>query len=83
MSENLKSDEILSPANFNSIGQTVIAGHSAAVDRAIALAQTKGAKMAKRLPVSVPSHCCADANGCGTISRRIYRKLPFVPHKSQ
>lgn len=49
--------EILSPANFNSIGQIVIAGHSAAVDRAIGLALAQGAKMAKRIPVSVPSHC--------------------------
>lgn len=55
--QSIELDEVLSPANFNSIGQTVIAGHSIAVDRAIALAQTKGAKIAKRLPVSVPSHC--------------------------
>ena len=52
-----EGDEILSPANFNSIGQTVIAGHSAAVDRAVQLAQGQGAKIAKRIPVSVPSHC--------------------------
>jgi len=50
-------NEILTPANFNSIGQTVIAGHSAAVDRAIAAASAQGAKLAKRIPVSVPSHC--------------------------
>lgn len=52
-----EEDEVLSPANFNSLGQTVIAGHSVAIDRAIALAQAEGAKMAKRIPVSVPSHC--------------------------
>jgi [acyl-carrier-protein] S-malonyltransferase len=52
-----ESNEVLSPANFNSIGQTVIAGHSAAVDRAIALAKDRGAKIAKRIPVSVASHC--------------------------
>jgi [acyl-carrier-protein] S-malonyltransferase len=55
--ESKLENEVLSPANYNSIGQTVIAGHAAAVDRAIALALSKGAKMAKRLPVSVPSHC--------------------------
>lgn len=50
-------DEVLSPANFNSIGQTVIAGHGAAVDRAVVSAIAKGAKLAKRIPISVPSHC--------------------------
>lgn len=52
-----QKNEVLSPANFNSIGQTVIAGHSAAVDRAIVLAREQGAKIAKRIPVSVASHC--------------------------
>lgn len=50
-------DEILSPANFNSIGQVVIAGHKAPVERAMNLAKEKGARMAVLIPVSVPSHC--------------------------
>lgn len=49
--------EIVAPANFNAMGQTVIAGHKAAVERAIILAKEKGAKIAKLIPVSVPSHC--------------------------
>lgn len=49
--------EVLSPANFNSHGQVVIAGHIAAINRAIELADKAGAKIAKLLPVSVPSHC--------------------------
>lgn len=52
-----KPDEILSPANFNSIGQIVIAGHKSAVERAVSLAKEQGAKMAVLIPVSVPSHC--------------------------
>jgi len=51
------SDDILSPANFNSPGQVVIAGHTAAVERALLLAKAQGAKMAVLIPVSVPSHC--------------------------
>jgi [acyl-carrier-protein] S-malonyltransferase len=49
--------EQVTPANFNSIGQIVIAGHSQAVDRAVMLAKEKGALLSKKLPVSVPSHC--------------------------
>lgn len=49
--------EIVSAANFNSPGQVVIAGHSGAVERAIALAREKGAKRALPLPVSAPFHC--------------------------
>jgi len=49
--------EVVSPANFNSPGQVVIAGHATAVDRAIELAKAKGAKRAMPLPVSAPFHC--------------------------
>jgi len=50
--------EVVAPANFNSPGQVVIAGHVAAVERAMALAKDKGAKRALPLPVSAPFHCC-------------------------
>jgi len=50
-------DEIVSAANFNAPGQTVIAGHAAAVDRAMDLCKQAGAKRAIPLNVSVPSHC--------------------------
>jgi len=49
--------EIVSPANLNAPGQTVISGHAAAVDRAIALAQEAGARRAVKLAVSAPFHC--------------------------
>ena len=49
--------EVVEPANFNSPGQVVIAGHVQAVERAIALAKEKGAKKAMPLPVSAPFHC--------------------------
>lgn len=49
--------EVVSPANFNSPGQIVIAGHTSAVERAIELAKEQGAKRAMLLPVSAPFHC--------------------------
>ena len=49
--------EVCSAVNFNSPGQVVIAGNSAAIDRAMQAAKDAGAKRALKLPVSVPSHC--------------------------
>jgi [acyl-carrier-protein] S-malonyltransferase len=48
---------IVSPANLNSPGQTVISGALAAVEKASALAKAKGARRAVILPVSAPFHC--------------------------
>jgi [acyl-carrier-protein] S-malonyltransferase len=49
--------QVLEAANLNSPGQVVIAGHRAAVERGMALAKQKGAKLVKMLPMSAPSHC--------------------------
>jgi len=49
--------QVVSPANINSPGQVVIAGHKDAVDRASTLARAAGAKRAVPLPVSAPFHC--------------------------
>lgn len=49
--------EVVSPVNFNSPGQVVIAGQKEAVERAAIGCKAAGAKMAIALPVSVPSHC--------------------------
>jgi [acyl-carrier-protein] S-malonyltransferase len=50
-------NEVVSAVNFNAPGQVVIAGHAAAVERAMTAAKEAGAKRALLLPVSVPSHC--------------------------
>jgi len=55
--EEASQGDIVSPVNYNSPGQVVIAGEKAAVERAAALCKENGAKMAVALPVSVPSHC--------------------------
>ena len=49
--------EVCSPANINSPEQIVISGNTAAVERGVTLADERGAKRAKLLPVSAPFHC--------------------------
>lgn len=49
--------EVCEPANINSSEQIVISGHAAAVERTVKLAEERGAKKAKLLPVSAPFHC--------------------------
>lgn len=49
--------DVVGPANLNGAGQIVIAGARAAVDRAVELAKTRGAKRAVPLTVSAPFHC--------------------------
>jgi [acyl-carrier-protein] S-malonyltransferase len=49
--------EVCEPANINSPEQIVISGNTAAVERAAKLADERGAKKAKLLPVSAPFHC--------------------------
>lgn len=48
--------EIVQAVNFNAPGQVVIAGHKAAVGRAIDACKARGAKRAMTLPVSAPFH---------------------------
>ena len=48
--------EVVEAVNFNAPGQIVIAGHAAAVERAIAAAKARGAKRGVLLPVSAPFH---------------------------
>ncbi|MFL1406326.1 ACP S-malonyltransferase [Marinobacter sp. M1N3S26] len=55
--EEAAGKEVVSAVNFNAPGQVVIAGNSAAVERAIEICKDKGARKAMPLPVSVPSHC--------------------------
>ncbi len=49
--------EVCTAANDNAPGQVVISGHTAAVDRAIAIAAERGFKRSVKLPVSAPFHC--------------------------
>lgn len=63
--------DVVEPVNFNGIGQTVIAGHAAAVARAAELAKAKGAKRAVTLPVSAPFHCSLMAPAAERLRERL------------
>jgi [acyl-carrier-protein] S-malonyltransferase len=74
--------EVLEPANLNSPGQVVIAGHRAAVERGMALAKQKGAKRAVMLPMSAPSHCSLMKPAAERLRERLEAievRKPIVP----
>ena len=73
--------QVCSPANINSPNQVVIAGDSAAVDRACELLKARGAKRAIRLNVSAPFHCSlmmpAQLKLAGDLSELSYSSFEF------
>ena len=74
--------EVLEPANLNSPGQVVIAGHRAAVERGMAIAKQKGAKRAVMLPMSAPSHCSLMKPAADRLAQRLEKievRKPMVP----
>lgn len=80
--ESVADGEVVAPANYNSVGQVVIAGHAGAVDRAINIAKEQGARLAKRIPVSVPSHCALMQPAADNLSvslQEITVSLPKIP----
>ena len=74
--------EIVEPVNFNANGQTVIAGHKAAVERAMAACKARGAKLAKALPVSAPFHSSLIRPAADKLAARLAEldlKKPTIP----
>ncbi|HXW09851.1 MAG TPA: ACP S-malonyltransferase [Steroidobacteraceae bacterium] len=74
--------EVVEAVNFNAPGQTVIAGHASAVQRAIDGARARGAKRAVLLPVSVPSHSRLMVGAAEQLATRLASvevRLPNVP----
>ena len=57
VAEEAAQGDVCQAANDNGGGQVVVSGDKAAVDRALEIAKTKGAKRAMLLPVSAPFHC--------------------------
>ncbi|MFM1895089.1 MAG: hypothetical protein RLZZ385_163 [Pseudomonadota bacterium] len=71
-------DEVVSAANFNSPGQTVIAGDKAAVERAMDACKKAGAKRALPLNVSVPSHCALMKPAADLLAKELHA-VQFQP----
>ncbi|MCO4837856.1 MAG: ACP S-malonyltransferase [Oceanospirillaceae bacterium] len=74
--------QVVAPVNYNSPGQVVIAGSTAAVERAMTACKDAGAKRALPLPVSVPSHCALmlpAADKLRMMLEGIDIKVPAIP----
>lgn len=74
--------EVVVPANYNSPGQIVIGGSTAAVDRAIAVLGERGVRKTLRLAVSVPSHTPlmrAAADRLGEVMSGLQWSTPTLP----
>lgn len=63
--------EVVEAVNFNSPGQVVIAGHAAAVQRAMETCKARGAKRAVALPVSAPFHSSLLAPAAARLRERL------------
>ena len=70
---------VCSCANLNAPGQIVIAGTTAAVDRACELASARGAKRAMKLQVSVPAHCALMAPAAAHLAARLAEVVLATP----
>jgi [acyl-carrier-protein] S-malonyltransferase len=74
--------EVVDVANINAKGQIVVAGHRAAVERAVALAAARGGRKSVMLPVSAPFHCALMAPAAERLADELERVAvsdPAVP----
>ncbi|MGE0565800.1 MAG: ACP S-malonyltransferase [Pseudolabrys sp.] len=75
-------DQVCQAANDNGGGQVVVSGDKAAVERAVEIAKTKGAKRAMLLPVSAPFHCALMQPAADVMAEALSKvtvKAPVVP----
>lgn len=71
--------EVIQPANDNGAGQIVVSGHRGAVERAVALAASKGVRRAMLLPVSAPFHCALMAPAADAMAEALESTPPRAP----
>jgi [acyl-carrier-protein] S-malonyltransferase len=82
VSEDAAQGQICAAANDNGGGQVVISGAKQAVERAVEIARTRGAKRAMMLPVSAPFHCKLMEPAAAVMARALADvavKQPVVP----
>jgi [acyl-carrier-protein] S-malonyltransferase len=80
--DEMAQGQVVAPANFNSPGQLVIAGHAEAVDRVLAKLAELGVKKSVKLAVSVPSHCALMRDAADRLGERMAAidwRLPSTP----
>ena len=84
VAEAAAQGEVCQPANDNAPGQVVVSGHTAAVERAIALAVERGARRGILLPVSAPFHSALMASAADVMAEALAAvvlqppKLPII-----
>ena len=71
--------EVIQPANDNGAGQIVVSGHRGAVERAVALAASKGVRRAMLLPVSAPFHCALMEPAAEAMAEALESTPPRAP----
>jgi [acyl-carrier-protein] S-malonyltransferase len=74
--------EVCQAANDNGAGQVVVSGNKSAVERAVEIAKTKGAKRAMLLPVSAPFHCALMQPAADVMAEalaKVSMQRPVVP----
>lgn len=80
--DEVSGEVVVAPANYNSPGQVVIAGHAVAVDRAIARLAELGVRKAVKLAVSVPSHTVLMRDAADRLGERMAQlqwNIPTIP----
>ena len=76
LAEAASAGEICTVANDNDPGQVVLSGHSAAIERAIALVKDFGIKRGMALPVSAPFHCPLMQPAADAMAEALERTAP-------
>jgi [acyl-carrier-protein] S-malonyltransferase len=71
--------EVIELANDNGAGQIVLSGHRGAIERAVAIAASKGVRRAMLLPVSAPFHCALMAAAADAMAEALENTPPSPP----
>ncbi len=82
VAEEAAQGQVCAVANDTGAGQVVVSGDKAAVERAVAIAATKGAKRSIMLPVSAPFHCPLMAPAAREMAEalaEVQLREPYVP----